>query len=42
LAHAEEMTWYAVNLRRKIENYFSQQYLHACLKEKLPRTVEQN
>jgi len=34
LSHSEEMKTYAINLRNKIEKYFSQQYLHACLKEK--------
>ncbi len=34
LTHPEEMKKYATNLRTKIEQYFSQQYLHSCMKEK--------
>jgi len=34
LSHTDEMKKYAINLRSKIEKYFSQQYLHSCLKEK--------
>ena len=34
LSHSEEMSTYAVNLRKKIENNFSQSYVHQCLKEK--------
>ncbi len=42
LAHPAEMKQYAANLRRKIENYFSQEYLHACLKEKYLQLLQQN
>ncbi|MBK5271347.1 MAG: glycosyltransferase [Bacteroidia bacterium] len=42
LAHSEEMRGYAVNLRKKIEKYFSQQYLHACLKEKYIELLNKN
>lgn len=34
LSHMDEIKNYAANLRSKIEKYFSQQYLHSCLKEK--------
>jgi glycosyltransferase involved in cell wall biosynthesis len=42
LTHAEEMSKYAGNLRKKIEKYFSQQYLHACLKEKYFELLNKN
>lgn len=34
LSHLPLMKEYAVNLRKKVEDKFSQQYLHKCLKEK--------
>ncbi len=34
LIHREEISQYAANLRLKIEQNFSQEYLHGCLKEK--------
>jgi len=34
LEHQEEMVRYASALREKIEKYFSQSYVHNCLKEK--------
>ena len=34
LGHPDEMKQYAINLRNKIEKYFSQPYLHNCMKEK--------
>lgn len=34
LSHLPMMKEYAVNLRKKVEDNFSQQYLHKCLKEK--------
>lgn len=34
LAHPGEMKRYATNLHNKIEKYFSQSYLHQCMKEK--------
>jgi len=34
LDHKDEMTRYAATLRKKIEQSFSQQYLHQCLKDK--------
>jgi glycosyltransferase involved in cell wall biosynthesis len=42
LAHSDEMSKYAGNLRKKIEKYFSQQYLHACLKEKYLELLNKN
>lgn len=42
LSHAEEMNGYAINLRTKIEKYFSQQYLHNCLKEKYLELLSKN
>ena len=42
LSHSEEMRTYAINLRNKIEKYFSQQYLHACLKEKYLELLNNN
>lgn len=42
LANTDEMKGYAVNLRTKIENYFSQQYLHECLKEKYMELLSKN
>src|SRR5260221_9574046 len=42
LSHSEEMSMYAINLRKKIEKYFSQQYLHACLKEKYLELLNKN
>ncbi len=42
LAHPEEMKKYATNLRAKIEQYFSQQYLHACMKEKYVELLHKN
>lgn len=34
MSHPEEMENYAVSLRHKIEEQFSQEYLHRCMKEK--------
>ncbi len=34
LAHPDEMKGYATNLRTKIENNFSQEYLHGCIRDK--------
>jgi glycosyltransferase involved in cell wall biosynthesis len=42
LTHAEEMSKYATSLRMKIEKYFSQQYLHACMKEKYLELLNKN
>ena len=42
LTHAEEVSKYAASLRMKIEKYFSQQYLHACLKEKYLELLNKN
>ena len=42
LAHQEEMNRYATNLRSKIEKYFSQPYLHSCLKEKYLELLSKN
>jgi glycosyltransferase involved in cell wall biosynthesis len=42
LSHSGEMKGYAANLRKKIEKYFSQQYLHACLKEKYLELLKKN
>ena len=42
LTHPEEMNTYARNLRLKIEKYFSQQYLHASLKEKYLELLTKN
>lgn len=42
LAHPDEMKQFAGNLRQKIEKYFSQAYLHACLKEKYLQLLKQN
>jgi glycosyltransferase involved in cell wall biosynthesis len=42
LAQPEEMQQYAVNLRKKIENYFSQEYLHGCIKEKYLELLSKN
>lgn len=42
LAHPGEMKKYAANLRAKIEQYFSQQYLHSCMKEKYMELLNKN
>jgi len=42
LSNLEEMNKYAANLRNKIEKYFNQQYLHACLKEKYLELLSKN
>jgi glycosyltransferase involved in cell wall biosynthesis len=42
LTHPEEMNTYARNLRMKIEKYFSQHYLHACMKEKYLELLNKN
>jgi glycosyltransferase involved in cell wall biosynthesis len=42
LAHPDEMNHYATNLRSKIEKYFSQPYLHSCLKEKYLELLHKN
>lgn len=42
LSHSGEMKLYAGNLRMKIEKYFSQQYLHSCLKEKYLELLSKN
>jgi glycosyltransferase involved in cell wall biosynthesis len=42
LTHAKEMSKYATSLRMKIEKYFSQQYLHACMKEKYLELLNKN
>jgi glycosyltransferase involved in cell wall biosynthesis len=34
LANPDEMRQYATNLRTKIENNFSQEYLHGCIRDK--------
>lgn len=34
LSETEQMEKYATNLRTKVENYFSQEYVHKCLREK--------
>ena len=36
------MKEYATNLRMKIEKYFSQAYLHHCLKEKYLELLKKN
>lgn len=42
ISHINEMKNYAGNLRNKIEKYFSQEYLHQCLKEKYLELLGQN
>lgn len=42
LTHPEDMKKYATNLRTKIEQYFSQQYLHRCMKEKYLELLHKN
>jgi len=42
LANTEEMKQYAVNLRTKIENNFSQAYVHACMKAKYMEILSKN
>jgi glycosyltransferase involved in cell wall biosynthesis len=42
LAHPDTMKLYAINLRTKIEKYFSQSYLHACMKEKYLELLNKN
>ena len=42
LAQPDEMKEYAANLRSKIEKYFSQEYLHSCLKEKYLELLNKN
>jgi hypothetical protein len=36
------MNEYAANLRNKIEKYFSQEYLHFCIKEKYLELLNKN
>lgn len=42
LAHPDEMKQYATNLHNKIEKYFSQSYLHQCMKEKYLEILNKN
>jgi glycosyltransferase involved in cell wall biosynthesis len=42
LGHKDETGQYATNLRNKIERYFSQSYLHSCLKEKYLELLNKN
>ena len=42
LAHPDEMKQYATNLHSKIEKYFSQPYLHNCMKEKYIEILNKN
>ena len=42
LSQPAEMKKYATNLRTKIEQYFSQQYLHSCMKEKYMELLHKN
>lgn len=41
LAHMDEMKGYAINLRKKVEDKFSQRYLHECIRQKYLELLKQ-
>lgn len=41
LSHLDEMKQFAINLRKKIEDKFSQQYLHECIRQRYLSLLEE-